>query len=508
MRYGSIELMPHQIEALDKFRAVKSVIVGDDTGTGKTVTTIALVEQMWGLGEVGPCLIITKSFREWTNHLSLMGVEDSRIHVIDKRNRSQFVNDLVELQRNPIACHYFIMHWEALVLVEETSKIRWMCVAGDEAHKAKNRKAQRTKALKKIRSAFKIAVTATPGDNLNQDVWSVLNWLYPSQYTSYWRWVDKYIEYETHWKGYKIFHGPKMDMIPEFLEEIDPFYIARPLSVVDDSVPPYRYSTVFVQMDAEQEEAYKSLVDMQLALLPDGDVLITPTDLLLAQRLQQVSMARTYIEVRQKWIWKKKRQVVNGVNEFVDERVKVPYDSVRLTTPSPKLDMLEAILAGNYFRYYDRGMEDQPLQMQTSIDTDEPIVIFTQFRDMVDMIVSVLTNLGIPFVSVKGGNSRSEEDPDSAAHLFQSGKVRVLVGTVDTISESITLTRSHIEIFVDCPWSPRVRKQAEGRIGRIGQLREPWVIDIKTRGTVDEVRLDRVRTKKQWLDAMFGRDWD
>lgn len=498
MQMGSIKLMPHQVEALEKFTSVQSVIVGDDTGTGKTVTTIALIEQMRKLGEVGPCLIISKSFDVWTQHLELMGVDSSRIHVIDKKNRTRFVNDLLALSKVPFpSTDYYIMHWEALPLIEgDLFRVRWLCIMGDEAHKAKNRKAARTKVLKRLRTTYKIAVTATPGDNLNQDVWSILNWLYPKKYTSYWRWVDEYIEYETHWKGYKIFSGPKKDKIPDFLADIESFYIARPLSVVDDSIPEYAYSTILVDMLPDQAERYKSIAKIQIAELSNG-MLIAPSQLLEKQRLQQIAMSNTAIEVRWKWVWRK--------NHITGEeiRVKEPYDSVRLIEPSPKLDALDRMMTGRPFECVD---EETGLVVVREIPKDEPLVIFSTFRDMVDMAAARMDEAGISYVSVKGG--AGEMSPDEAAKIFQAGDVRVFMGTVETVGESVTLIRAHIVTFIDRHWSPRVNKQAQGRIRRIGQLRTPWIIDIKTRDTVDQIRLDRVRTKQGWQNAFFGKDWD
>lgn len=447
------------------------------------------------LGEVGPCLIISKSFDVWTQHLELMGVDPTRVHVIDKRNRARFINDLQRLGTKlfPTSTDdYYIMHWEAVPIIEtELFKVRWLCILADEAHKAKNRKAARTKSLKRLRTEYKIAATATPGDNLNQDVWSVLNWLWPKKYTSYWKWVDKYIEYETHWKGYKIFSGPKEDMIVEFLADIEPFYIARPLSIVDDSIPEYSYSTVLVAMRLEQAERYKSIAEMQIALLSNG-VLITPSQLLEKQRLQQIAMSNTEIEVRYKWVWRE--DLETGANV----RVKESYDSVRLIEPSPKLEALDRMLGGFEFLCEDGSL--------AFIPEDEPLVIFSTFRDMVDLACDHMDDAGISYVSAKGGPG--EMSADQAAKIFQAGDVRVFIGTVETVGESVTLIRSHIAIFIDRHWSPRINKQAQGRIRRIGQTRAPWIIDIKTRDTVDQVRLDRVRTKQGWLNAMFGKDWD
>jgi SNF2 family DNA or RNA helicase len=495
MKIGEIELQPMQIEAVEKFKNVEAVLVADDTGAGKTVTCIALVQQIWDQGEVGPVLIVTKSFAVWIEHLLLMGIEEERIHVIDRTRRSPFVQQLNMIEHNPKKIHFYIMHWEALPLgdmVPVLHRIRWLCVIGDEAHKAKNRKAQRTKSLKRLKTRFKIAATATPGDNATPDIWSLLNWLYPKKYTSYWRWVKHYVECTEHWKGYTVYGGPIVEHIPEFQAEIEPFYICRSLSEVDSSVSEMVYSSVEINMGLLQECAYRDILKEQMAWLGD-DLLIAGTQLEASQRMHQLANAYGHLEIGKRW------KVING------ERVQVDKFSVRLTEPSSKIDILMEILEGEWFTIFG----DVPDAFRSSIvnatfiPEDEPIVIFTTYRDMVDIACNRMKETGISYVSAMGG---SELTADEAAAIFQRGDVRVFIGTADTIGESITLTRARVCIYIDVHWSPRVKKQCDGRIRRIGQTRVPWAIDIKTRDTVDFVKLDKVRTKAAWINAMLGKE--
>lgn len=493
MKIGDIELRPLQIEAVEKFKDVRSVLLGDDTGTGKTVTCLALVQQIWDLGEVGPVLIVTKSFDVWTEHLSRMGYESSRIHVIDKKNRSEFIQQVGMIARNPTKLHFYIMHYEALPLNDMVGlfRIKWLVVVADEMHKIKNRKAKRTVSMKKLKTVFKIGATATPGDNLAPDIWSLLNWLYPKVYTSYWRWVRYYIECEDSFRGYTVFRGPIEERIPEFLEEISPFYISRTLDEVDSSVPKMVYSSTEVDMSWQQEQAYREIVEQQMAYLGD-DLLIASTQLEASMRMHQLANSFGRLEVG--WKWKRDPFVINGI----EKRVKVPKFSVRLEEPSTKLDRLDEILMGEQFDIIDINGEDGHI----SIPIDVPIVIFTTYVDMVTMACKRMDELGIKYVAVTGG---TELTADQAADIFQRGSVRVFIGTAQTIGESITLTRAHVCIYIDVHWSPRIKKQCDGRIRRIGQTQTPWAIDIKTRNSVDYAKLDTVRTKAEWLDAMFGR---
>lgn len=465
VRMGEIELLPHQVEALEKFRGVQNVLVGDDTGTGKTITGIALVQQLYDIGELGPTLIVSDSFDTWTDHLEKMGVDRSRVHVINKKNREPFIKALGKV--NEFGCEFYIVHWTGLrIIVDELATIRWLVVVGDEVHKGKSRKAQRTKALKRLKCAYKMGLSATPGDDKPQDIWSVLNWLYPEQYKSFWRFVHTYVETEVNkWQGYTVFKGPKN--VEQFQAEIEPFYISRPINVVDDTIPKPEYYTIDVVMSDEQAEAYKSMTDMQLAEIGD-DIVIAPIELAIRQRLQQFAMAYGRIEYKK-------------YKTFVDGKMVTRFRTVvRQVEPSPKLDAFMAVLEG---------------------EGDGPVVAFTQFRDIVTLACKRMDEAGIEYEAVMGGVG----DLDKATKRFQDGKTRVLIGVVDVIGEQVTLTRSPLEVFIDRPWSARMNKQAEGRIVRIGQKQTPRIIDIRTKNTVDFSRLERVKTKAEWLDVMFGR---
>jgi len=60
-------------------------------------------------------------------------------------------------------------------------RMEFLAVVSDEAHAIKNRRAKRTTAVKAIRSRFRIALTGTPITNKPDDLWSILDWLFPGE---------------------------------------------------------------------------------------------------------------------------------------------------------------------------------------------------------------------------------------------------------------------------------------------------------------------------------------
>lgn len=80
--------------------------------------------------------------------------------------------------------------------------IKWCpeAVVVDEAHRMKDRKSLTAIRLHTlIHVPIRIALTGTPATNRPWDVWSVLNWLFPKEYSSYWKFINEYFDEEVIW---------------------------------------------------------------------------------------------------------------------------------------------------------------------------------------------------------------------------------------------------------------------------------------------------------------------
>lgn len=83
-----------------------------------------------------------------------------------------------------------------------TQCVEWKpeAVVVDEAHRMKDRKSLTSVRLHRMLTVpVRIALTGTPATNKPWDVWSVLNWLFPKEYSSYWRFVNEYFDEEIIW---------------------------------------------------------------------------------------------------------------------------------------------------------------------------------------------------------------------------------------------------------------------------------------------------------------------
>ena len=88
---------------------------------------------------------------------------------------------------------------------------------------------------------------------------------------------------------------------------------------------------------------------------------------------------------------------------------------------------------------------------------------------------------------------------------FKAGELDVVVGTVGTLREGVTLTRADTCIFVERSPRPFVNHQARGRVRRFGQTRPTLSIDLVTEDTVDEDLTGLLERKEKDTDlALTG----
>lgn len=487
-----------QLVAIDKFESEKSCLIGDEMGVGKTVTAIGrdfrIREKEGPLlrGEDATLIVCEKiGLTVWDYHLRAMGVPASEIMVIDPKNRTPFENALSDYSKGFSGPRYFIVHYDVLDRIGIFSERRgakgtgklvlaFLHVIADEVHLAKNRKAKRTIALKRIVGTWKTGLTGTPADNKPDDFWSPLNWLRPDLFRSYWKFYEQFIEYETVETfmpgrgvvGYRKASGVKN--LNDLHERIGPFYIRRTLREINPEMPQKIYvePSPVVDLTPAMRRQYRQMETIAMTEIGySGEdwvsdyTLLAPAQIAVLTRLQQMALATLSVDVDD-WA-------------FADsEGSDMP--SVVLCEPSPKLDYLMNLV-----------------ETQES----ESFVVFTQFRGMADLVESKCQAKGIP-VSKITGEVTSVEDRARAVARFQDGESRVFVGTIAAAGKTITLTRAHIAVFLDRSWNPSLNVQAEGRIFRRTQTENCLVIDIKARDTVDQSRMQMIERKARWNQDM------
>ncbi|MGY2119102.1 helicase-related protein [Nocardia gipuzkoensis] len=102
-------------------------------------------------------------------------------------------------------------------------------------------------------------------------------------------------------------------------------------------------------------------------------------------------------------------------------------------------------------------------------------VVFTEYTDSAEWIVSRLEREGFTARLYAGRRSRPERDEVRKA--FMRGEFQVIV-TTDAGNEGIDLQAAHVLVNYDIPWSLVRLEQRMGRIHRVGQQRDVYLYNL------------------------------
>jgi len=129
----------------------------------------------------------------------------------------------------------------------------------------------------------------------------------------------------------------------------------------------------------------------------------------------------------------------------------------------------------------------------------EKILVFTQFREMVDPLITWLAAMhgGAPGLALHGGTPVSERQ--GIVRRFQEdASVPFMVLSLRAGGTGLNLTAASHVVHFDRWWNFAVEDQATDRAYRIGQHRNVMVHKFVVRGTVEE-RVDQLIDKKRGI---------
>jgi hypothetical protein len=360
----------------------------------------------------------------------------------------------------------------------------WDIVWCDEFHRIKDRDAKQSVNIKKIPARVaKHGSTGTGFINRPDEIWSLLNWLYPKRYGSYWAFREEFCETDD-WDGYEKVVGCKPEKLDEFRELVRSIGVRRTLSEVMPDIKVPIFKPITVQLNPTQRKMYDQ-IKMELAAEDQkGTPLYAANVLSMLQRLRQICVGTP--------------EVIEDIYDpILDRRVQ----KIKLTEPSSKLDAVMEII------------ED----LQWDDDLKEPLVVFSNFKDPLELLKARLDKhneaaieMGLDdmlykYIHLDVGDSDIERY-HKWHDEFPKLEHRIFMSTLQLGGESINLTPARHIVFLDRSWSPKDNAQGIGRVRRPGQTGQPVVMHINAEKTTDQY-IERVNDIKHgWFMNIFGNE--
>ena len=129
-------------------------------------------------------------------------------------------------------------------------------------------------------------------------------------------------------------------------------------------------------------------------------------------------------------------------------------------------------------------------------DGNQRVLIFSQFRGMLDIIEKELDALKMTSFKITGSTPANERQDTTNA--FNSGQGDAFLISLKAGGVGLNLTGADTVILVDLWWNPAVEDQAIGRAHRMGQDKNVEVYRMITRGTIEE-KIQELQTSKRHL---------
>lgn len=323
-------------------------------------------------------------------------------------------------------------------------------------HRAIHPKSQQTRAAWAVMAEahYRFALTGTPVTDHVGDLYGILHGILPDWFPGKTRYMERYAL--TTWGlfgGLEII-GLRPDTVDEFRAITEPVMRRVLKAAVLPQLPArlpdaYRYTP----MTPKQAKAYREMADEMIAHL-DDEVLVAPDPLVKFMRLMQFAAASA---------------------EIVDDRV-------RLSDPSGKVDDLIELLE-------ELG--------------EDPLVVVAVSRQLIELAAARLEKESISHCLITGAVSPGERDIAQAE--FQDGKRRVILLTLGTGAEGLTLTKASRILFMQESWRVLENDQAAARIDRIGSEIHDSIQVIKqiTPGTVEEAKIQVLEGKMERIEEIM-----
>ncbi|MGO4772226.1 DEAD/DEAH box helicase [Flavobacterium sp. W22_SRS_FK3] len=458
-------LRPYQIDGvkwlLGHFNSNLGACLADDMGLGKTLQTLAVlvaVQEQLGFTtkttnfdlfsnettverEPLKTLIVLPSSLvfNWYNEAGKFTPHFSKMQYVgNDRKLLTGRLDTTDL----IFTSYSIVHRDISIL--EKYNFRYLIL--DESQYIKNKNSKIFKAINKIKTTHKIALSGTPIENSLDDLWSQMQFINP----------DILGTYNFFAENFKIPIEKKQneEVLIELKNLIQPYILRRTKEQVLKDLPELTEQIYYCDMDPEQEKLYEKEKSKARNFLLKTD----------GSSPDKISIINTLMKLRQ----------LSNHPKMVDQESEI--------------DSGKYIAVTNYLGSLVKGKQKT--------------IIFSSFVTNLNFYTNWCKENKIQFCEITGETPAGKREQQ--VKLFQENDEPLLFFiSLKAGGVGLNITKASYVLFLDPWWNPFAEKQGVGRAHRIGQLNKVNVIRFISKNTVEEKIIKLQENKKLLSDSLL-----
>ena len=417
-------------------------ILADDMGLGKTVQVLSY---LLAIKETGaqrlPSLIVcpaslvlnwAEECRKFTPELNCLVVDGDAAH-------------RAALAEQWSTADLVVTSYDLLRRDEEryAGQAFYACIL-DEAQAIKNHTTQKYKAVCRIQSRVRFALTGTPVENRLGELWSIFSFLMPGYlppYKSFCARFEKPIVQEED------------EAAARRLNQLTgPFLLRRMKADVLKELPPKTENIHRIELEEEQRKLYLAAV-------------VDARDKLRAAKPED-KMAVFAVLMRLREICCDPRLVADN-----------------WTGGSAKLDACIELVT-------------------SAVEGGHRILLFSQFTSMLELLAQRLDEEGISHFTLQGSTPK----PMRAERVrrFNNGEASVFLISLRAGGTGLNLTAADIVIHYDPWWNVAAQNQATDRAYRIGQQNPVQVYKFIAQDTIEEKIVELQQAKQSLAETVTG----
>jgi len=484
-------LLPYQKSAVDLMCSRGKVLVAYDLGLGKTVLTIAAIEELREQRKIsGPGLVICLSSLkyQWQSQISKFTDNTSSVLVIEGSPANR-IKQYAELH----SYDYVIVNYEQVVndykyFIDKD----FAFIVADEATALKSFKSKRSKIVKKLKSKVKFALTGTPIENGKaEEVFSIMEFVdrhvlggYPGFEAKYINrnnmgWIESYKNLPQLHSSLSAASVRKRQTDPDVSPYLPETLVAAPILIPFDNTTKKVYSEICELLLDDLDEAASYISAGASLYTQDGGVIdeirgkIMPKLIALRQICCHPNLLKNSAV--------QFNPLSGEGSSFAAEFFNTGLLNKEFT--SPKLLTLKEIVS-NFL----------------AEDKNNKVVIFTTFVDMVRYIQTELAAFG---ANTYTGRMNAKEKEISKIDFQTNPHTRILVSS-DAGGYGVDLPQANLLINYDLPWNAGLAAQRNGRIQRASSTWERVVIqDLLMLGSIEERQHQMLQQKMSVANAII-----
>jgi SNF2 family DNA or RNA helicase len=417
-------------------------ILADDMGLGKTIQTITLLTNIHKDNK-GKSIIIapTSLTHNWYREIEKFSPKLNAI-IIEGTPKVR-KQKLEEFKDGVILTSYGSFKKD----IEEYENMEFLVGVLDEAQHIKNDNTLIKKAVKKLKTQARFALTGTPIENSIYELWSIFDFIIPTYLQSKEKFKNRY--------GEEIENNLDGSTLETLKRIVRPFILRRTKKEVLSELPDKIENNLMLELDKQQKKHY-------LAYLSEV---------------------------------KKEVKGYQDDKDFNKNRIKI----LALLTKLRQICCVPELIIDNY-KGKNSKLEGLLELVEELKDSGHKVLIFSQFTKSFEVIKPRLDKKKITYFQLDG--KTKSKNRLEMCELFNNGKKDVFLISLKAGGSGLNLTGADVVIHYDPWWNPAVELQATDRAHRIGQKKVVQVTKLISEGTIEEKILEIQERKAKLIDSM------